>query len=60
MKIDKWVEYTAMCDKCSMKDRDSGGRVYNTRKEAVVGARRAGWKVVKKMTLCPRCQSSKS
>lgn len=68
MKIDKWVEFTPMCEDCSLRGRDFESKGYvsegyvmaNTRKEAKAQARKAGWKVIGGKTLCPRCAAKPS
>lgn len=64
MRIDRWVEYTPLCDRCARRGRDFGDRYGNevdgyvletTRKAAEKRARETGWKVRRGETLCPRC-----
>ncbi len=55
MRIDKWVEYTAMCDECNLRDRDISGGVYETKKMALEGAKEVGWVCAKGKTFCPDC-----
>lgn len=56
MKIDKWVEYTAMCEVCNLRARDfHSGAAHTTRKEAVAFAKANGWKMIDGKTVCPVC-----
>ena len=50
------TEYQAVisCDSCY----NNWVEAYYTQKEAIAGARKAGWKIGKKV-ICPKCQKKK-